>query len=251
MKKSLIITLISFIFVLAACKKDINVTSITLNNSTIELGVGDTKTLRASVLPKNATNSNVRWSSGNESIALVSQTGIVTGVALGKTFVTATSEDGNFTATCEVTIAKMGISYLTEFGWRLTKATFSPAYEMLSGELIVDLFNGFLESCEIDDILYFKTNNAQILNPGADNKSTNIDLDCVQMPEKTLGNWQLSKDEKSFTSFYLPYFPEDKFTPTIITLTRNRLSISLPIKDEANDVTLTLDYSANIPVYQE
>ncbi len=69
-------------------------------------GVGDTLMLSATVLPSNATNKTVRWSSSDESIAKVSSTGVVTAVGSGVAQITATTDDGKKTAECSVTVLR-------------------------------------------------------------------------------------------------------------------------------------------------
>lgn len=85
------------------------VTGVTLNESTISLKVGSTDTLKASVLPSEASNTSVIWSSSNNSVATVSD-GTVTAVAAGTATITVTTEDGNFSATCLVTVTESGSS---------------------------------------------------------------------------------------------------------------------------------------------
>lgn len=144
---------------------------------------------------------------------------------------------------------KTGYDYLTEpkNGWKLTVAVSNPAYEKADGTMVSDLLTGFLESCEHDDIMYFKTTDAQIVDPGKDKQTTNDNFDCVERSEKSLGNWQLSSDEKSFTSFYLPYFPGDNLgkegVAKIVTLNENTLTVNAGINDGDNDVTFTLTYT--------
>jgi len=82
----------------------IPVTGVSLNESSITLDVGGSKTLAATVTPDNATNKKVRWTSDNETVATVSEDGVVTAVAGGTAVITATTHDGLFTATCTVTV---------------------------------------------------------------------------------------------------------------------------------------------------
>ncbi len=84
----------------------VQVESITLDQSTLELYVGQTATLRATVLPANATNQTVVWRSVDTSIATVDQNGIITGVAEGSTVVIATNYNGMKQAECTVTVTK-------------------------------------------------------------------------------------------------------------------------------------------------
>ena len=84
--------------------KVVSVTGVSLNESSITLDVGGSKTLAATVVPDNATNKKVRWTSDNETVATVSEDGVVTAVAGGTAVITATTHDGLFTATCTVTV---------------------------------------------------------------------------------------------------------------------------------------------------
>ena len=78
----------------------IPVESVSLNNNEIELRLNESYTLVASVLPENATNKNVSWSSSDNSIATVSSCGVIRGVGVGSATITATTTDGKMTASC-------------------------------------------------------------------------------------------------------------------------------------------------------
>ena len=84
--------------------KVVSVTGVSLNESSITLDVGGSKTLAATVTPEDATNKKVCWSSDNEAVATVSEDGVVTAVAGGTAVITATTHDGLFTASCTVTV---------------------------------------------------------------------------------------------------------------------------------------------------
>lgn len=72
------------------------VSGVSLNVKTAHLAQNDTLQLTATVLPAGATNKNVTWTSGDESVATVSNTGLVTVVAdTGTAVITATSVDNN------------------------------------------------------------------------------------------------------------------------------------------------------------
>ena len=79
-------------------------TSITLNKSELNLTVGDSETLIASLLPENATET-VTWSSADEAVATVDVDGLVKAVSVGTTTITATTVDG-LTAECSVTVTE-------------------------------------------------------------------------------------------------------------------------------------------------
>ncbi|MBR1466734.1 MAG: Ig-like domain-containing protein [Bacteroidaceae bacterium] len=83
---------------------EVKVTSISLNESSWKMKVGDTKQLTASVYPSNATNRNVNWSTSNSSVATVSN-GLVTANAAGTATITCRASDGSgIFATCNLTI---------------------------------------------------------------------------------------------------------------------------------------------------
>ena len=81
-----------------------SVTSVSLNESSISLEVGNSETLVANLTPANATNQEVTWSSSNPLVATVSDTGEVYAEAEGTTIITVTTVNGGLTATCDVTV---------------------------------------------------------------------------------------------------------------------------------------------------
>jgi len=82
----------------------VSVTGVSLDKSTASIQIGASASLTATVLPTNATNKNVTWLSSNTSVATVSATGKVTGIAAGTATITVTTEDGSKSATCTVTV---------------------------------------------------------------------------------------------------------------------------------------------------
>lgn len=81
------------------------VTGITLNQESITFDViGQSAQLVATVVPNEATEKGVTWSSSNESVCMVSSTGFIVAVGNGTADITATTIDGGFTATCKVKV---------------------------------------------------------------------------------------------------------------------------------------------------
>ena len=106
-KKILTIALLAF--ALCACKKTpeetiVPVASVTMSQPEAQMQVGETLQLRAQISPSNATEQKVMWASSKQSVATVSDAGLVTAVAAGEANITATA-DGK-TATCVVTVTK-------------------------------------------------------------------------------------------------------------------------------------------------
>ena len=77
-------------------------TGISLSETNIEMTVGDTKQLNATVYPSNATDKSVTWSSNNTSVASVNN-GLVTAVGKGTATITVNTSNGK-TASCSVTV---------------------------------------------------------------------------------------------------------------------------------------------------
>ena len=91
-----------------SCKVTVNqpVTGITLNHKSCELHkIGETIQLVATVLPEDASNKEVRWVSSNESVCMVAN-GTVVAVGYGTSVIIATTVDGNYMATCTVTVVE-------------------------------------------------------------------------------------------------------------------------------------------------
>lgn len=91
----------------ASCKVTVKaayipVESVTLESTEIEVEVGVTVQLQATVNPSNATEPDLTWSSSDETIASVDNTGLVKGLRLGEAIITAKA--GDKTAQCKVVV---------------------------------------------------------------------------------------------------------------------------------------------------
>ena len=86
----------------------VTVTGVTVNPSSASVVVGDTTRLTAEVQPFNAGNKTVNWSSSDSSIATVSSLGLVTGVREGTAVITATTQDGDYMATANISVNTPG-----------------------------------------------------------------------------------------------------------------------------------------------
>lgn len=97
-----------------SCKKEkdksVAVTEVRLDKTATTLFEGDTEELMATVMPENATDKGIEWKSDNESVATVSQTGLVTALKDGSATITVITNDGGFRASCEVTVKKKVIA---------------------------------------------------------------------------------------------------------------------------------------------
>ena len=80
------------------------VESVSVTPATLSLSVNSEQLLTANISPSNATNKAVSWTSDNTAVATVDNGGKVKAVAAGSATITATTADGNKTATCVVTV---------------------------------------------------------------------------------------------------------------------------------------------------
>lgn len=98
--------------VLAPCSStNTSVSSIEVLGNKNYMSVGETQTLSVSVLPVDATNKSVNWSCSNQSVATVSNSGLVTAVGKGPATITATATDGSgVKGTLEITITGSPLS---------------------------------------------------------------------------------------------------------------------------------------------
>ena len=89
----------------------VHVSGVSLSETAKTIKVGEDFKLTATVSPNDAANKNVSWSTSDSSVVTVDQTGKVTAIKEGQATITVTTEDGNKTASCTVTVeAKFKLS---------------------------------------------------------------------------------------------------------------------------------------------
>lgn len=117
--KKVVIILLLFCFVFSGCNgsseanlkaEKIAVNDIVINKSHAYVNEGEKVVLLAQVFPFNADNQKVDWKSDNVNIATVDG-GIVVGKSEGRTVITATSEDGQFSTNCIVYVSTPKLNY--------------------------------------------------------------------------------------------------------------------------------------------
>jgi Listeria/Bacterioides repeat len=91
-------------------KTNVAVTGISLNKTSLNLAVNESSTVTATVTPSGATNKKVSWTSNNTKVATVNASGKITGVSDGTAVITATTDDGKFTATLTVTVKTVAVT---------------------------------------------------------------------------------------------------------------------------------------------
>ena len=89
--------------------EQVAVTGMTLEKKSIEVEKGKTETINAIITPENATRKGITWTSSDTNVATVTN-GVVKGISAGTAIITATTKDGNFTDTCEVTVTQNAVT---------------------------------------------------------------------------------------------------------------------------------------------
>ena len=131
--------------VTAAKPEPIPVAGVSLDVANLSLEVNQTGQLTATVMPANADNQTVYWASDDNGIATVSSAGLVTGVAEGRTTITVVTEDGSFTATCNVEVIKPDVEAEEEQPvgdngkGKMTLSLTIPANSLFSGSFLLTL----------------------------------------------------------------------------------------------------------------
>lgn len=91
----------------------IPVVAVSLNATSLKLCKGDTYLLNATVKPNDATDKTVVWSSDATEVAIVDQTGLITGVSVGTVNISASA--GGKVAKCTITVLSQ-TDYIDEYG---------------------------------------------------------------------------------------------------------------------------------------
>lgn len=89
---------------------NIPVTGISLDKTELTLEEGEMEALKATIEPIGASDPTVIWASSDETVAVVSG-GVVKGLSSGTATITATTQDGGFTASCTVTVTAPNAGY--------------------------------------------------------------------------------------------------------------------------------------------
>lgn len=86
-------------------QQDKKVTSITLSNTELSMAPGEEKQITATILPEDATDKSVSWTTDNTAVATVSEGGLVTAVGQGTATITCKAKDGSgVQATCSISV---------------------------------------------------------------------------------------------------------------------------------------------------
>ena len=112
-------------YTISVIEPDIPVSGVSLDKNSATLSVGGTTQLTATVSPNDATNKDVSWSSSDDTIAEVSTTGLVTANKAGSATITVTTDDGEYQATCSITVQNASGTIVDELTYENTSESSS------------------------------------------------------------------------------------------------------------------------------
>lgn len=121
------------------------VNGIILNKTAGRVAVGDTAQLIGQARPSNAADTSLIWSSSDESIAIVDETGLVTGVAPGKATITVKSNQTGITNACVITVMEQTGSQSTAYTVSAKSDSlikFNPALPAQTAEVVASIEGG-------------------------------------------------------------------------------------------------------------
>lgn len=82
----------------------VSVSGVEMESDSVTVDINSETILKATVYPENAANKNITWISSDENVASIDNNGVLTAKEVGIAEITVTTEDGSFTATCQVIV---------------------------------------------------------------------------------------------------------------------------------------------------
>ena len=175
----------------------IKVTNVAVTQDTISTYVGTESTLQASITPADATVKDLTWTSSNETIASISQTGMFTANSIGRATITVTTLDGNFTDSCIIIVGEQPrIIYKLNGGARVSSTGKCITLAEVIESNNYSLATPFKMGCTFHGWFWeedFSGQPVKTLNKGASGTLYAM-WDCTEEPECNQYGWTTSED---------------------------------------------------------
>ena len=167
------------------------VTGVSVSPTTGSIIIGGLINMTATVFPADATDPSVIWSSSDNAIATVTQTGVLTGIALGAAEITATTTDGNFTSSIVINVEEAPegdlpwVENFDELANGLVADNGITAWTTEIDQGVLEVSNGKLElkSLEGGSLAFFRTEVLDISNYNSVNFSIEVSDDATNQKE--------------------------------------------------------------------
>ena len=210
---------------------DVAVASISLNKTELALEPGMSETLSATVLPENATDKTVTWSTSNGQVATV-ENGKVTAVAEGEAVITAKA--GEKEATCKVTV-KLGVVTVESISLNKTELLLEPGMsETLTATVLPEnatdktvtwsTSNGQVATVENGQVTAVAEGEAVITAKAGEKEATckvTVKLGVVTVESITLDKAELSLEPGQSETLTATLLPENATDKTVTWSTSN------------------------------
>lgn len=156
----------------------VDVLGVSLNKSTLTLEKGTRETLKATVMPADATNSSVVWTSSNKNVAIVNANGRITALSPGTTTITVTTVSGGETATCTVTVTD--VATITPTGITISQSSLT-----LEKDATAQLSATVTPSNANDKTVIWNSSDYNIVDVNSNGKITAIDTGTATITAST------------------------------------------------------------------
>lgn len=159
----------------------IPVTGVALNTYSLSVAPRGLYQLTATVLPANATNKSVIWSSSNSNIASVNSSGLVSGITTGNCQITVTTVDGGYSASCTVAVTTSTLIC----GMNINKSI--QVYEGETATTFVDIYPPTVRLNPMQLNPYYRSNYFSIVDSYANDNRLNYVISGITAPGDEVG----------------------------------------------------------------
>ena len=226
------------LFAISACEKTpeetiIPVASVSLNQTEAEMLVGETLQLQAQISPSNATDLSTMWGSSKQSVATVSDAGLVTAVGEGTSKITVTA--GGKSATCTITVTKPEVPVVHVESVTLDK---TDAQLEIGGTLT--LTATVLPENADDKSVTWKSTNPQIAEVDQNGTVTAISSGTVTITATTTDGGKVAGCEVTVSEVYVPVESVEFLAASVIMDKGESFELELVVLPEnASNKTVT------------
>ncbi len=205
-------------------------TALTLDYNTLQLDVGKTKTLTATMKPASASNKKVRWYTSDKTVATVDGKGKITGVKAGTATIKVVSGDKNVSAVCKVTVIQ-----------RVTSIKFKDANPTVKVGKSKTLVVNTLPETASETAFTWKTSDKKIAKVSKTGKVKGIAPGTVTI---TVSNADGTAKARCRLTV-LQGVTGMKFDKASLTVSRGRTAAIKPIIEPANAADKTLTWTSS------
>lgn len=154
--------------------KIVGVSSVTLSKAEITMLLDEETDIDATILPEDATNKNLTWSSSDESVVAITSDGItchLKALKKGEATITVKTEDGGMTSTCSVRVTE--IADLVTSAIKGASMSSINGYQFISFNLAIT--NGLSSSIELTKVVLSNSSNGTTLKTfGIDESASTV-----------------------------------------------------------------------------